>query len=229
MIVIWAFLSQVLDVDKSCHNAVSRIIAWLAAEETDTPSSNTSAYCQARKRLPEKVLTNLFSLGGNKLENKTKKEQKWCGRHVKVFDGSSVSMPDTLKNQQTYPQHNSQKPGCGFPIAKIGVLFSIATGAAMGIVIDVFNIHDVKLARRLYKYLNPGDVFLSDRACCSYADISFIKKRKCDAVIRLHQSRQNQIKKRKSIGSCDQLVTWNKPKSRPKGLSKEEFDHFGKH
>ncbi len=30
MVTIWAFLSQVLDTDKSCHNAVSRIISWLA-------------------------------------------------------------------------------------------------------------------------------------------------------------------------------------------------------
>ncbi len=48
---------------------------------------------------------------------------------VKVIDGSSVSMPDTIENQKAYPQPSSQKPGCGFPIAKIGVLFSLATGA----------------------------------------------------------------------------------------------------
>ena len=32
IVTIWAFLSQILDPDKSCHNAVSRIIAWLAGE-----------------------------------------------------------------------------------------------------------------------------------------------------------------------------------------------------
>ena len=32
IVTIWAFLSQILDSDKSCHNAVSRIIAWLAGE-----------------------------------------------------------------------------------------------------------------------------------------------------------------------------------------------------
>jgi len=31
-ITLWAFLSQVLDMDKSCHNAVSKIIAHLAQE-----------------------------------------------------------------------------------------------------------------------------------------------------------------------------------------------------
>ncbi|MGK7949206.1 MAG: IS4 family transposase [Xenococcaceae cyanobacterium] len=110
------------------------------------------------------------------------------------------------------------------PLAKIGVLFSIATGAVIDIVIDVYRTHDVKLARNLYGFLNPRDVFLSDRACCSYADICFVKNQDCDAVIRLHQSRKQQLRKGKRIGDCDSLVTWSKPKSRPKGLSQEEFE-----
>lgn len=59
-VTLWVFLSQVLDTDKSCHNAVSRVIAWLGAENAEIPSEDTSAYCQARKRLPEKLLQRLF-------------------------------------------------------------------------------------------------------------------------------------------------------------------------
>ncbi len=42
-VTLWAFLSQVLDTDKSCHNAVSKIIAYLAGEEVEVPSTDTSA------------------------------------------------------------------------------------------------------------------------------------------------------------------------------------------
>ena len=115
MVTIWAFLSQVLDTDKTCHNAVSRIIAWLAGEGLEIPSEDNSAYCQARKRLPEKLLQKLFIEVGNKLESKTTPQQNWCGRHVKVLDGSSISMPDTIENQKAYPQPSSQKAGWGFP------------------------------------------------------------------------------------------------------------------
>ncbi len=130
------------------------------------------------------------------------------------MDGSTVSMPDTPENQEAYPQPSSQKQGCGFPLAKIGVLFSITTGAALALVIDLFRTHDVKLARRLYKYLNPGDVLLGDRAFCSYADIYFIQQRKCDAVFRKHQGRKNQMRKGKRIGPCDSSYVWHKPKNR---------------
>lgn len=59
---LWTFLSQVLDADKSCANAVSRVIAWLASVNAPIPSNDTSAYCQARQRLPEKMLQRLFIL-----------------------------------------------------------------------------------------------------------------------------------------------------------------------
>ena len=55
IVIVWSFLSQVLDPDHSCQNAVSRIISYLASKGLETPSENTSAYCQARKQLPERL------------------------------------------------------------------------------------------------------------------------------------------------------------------------------
>ncbi len=37
-VTLWTFLSQVLDSDKTCHNAVSRVKALLAAEDAEIPS-----------------------------------------------------------------------------------------------------------------------------------------------------------------------------------------------
>ncbi len=224
IVTLWAFLSQVLDVDKSCHNAVSKVIAYLAELEVEIPSTDTSGYCQARSRLPETLLQKLFQQSGQKLEQKVTTEYLWCGRNVKVIDGSTVSMPDTLENQKVYPQPSTQASGCGFPIAKIGVVFSLATGAEEALCIDILNTHDIKLARNLYEFLNPLDILLGDRAFCAYADLISIKSRNCDAVFRKHQARKTTMRKGKIIGSSDKLVTWYKPKKCPKGLSKDEFN-----
>lgn len=191
-------------------------------------SVDTSAYCQARKRLPETLLSRLYIRVAQDLEAKVTTQHLWCGRHVKVLDGSTVSMPDTKSNQAAYPQPSSQALGCGFPLAKIGVLFSLATGATIALVIDVFNTHDVKLARRLYQFLIPGDVLLGDRAFCSYADFVFIQNRGCDAVFRKHQGRKTEMRRGRRIGPSDHLVTWHKPKTRPQGLTLEEFNALPK-
>lgn len=224
IVTLWAFLSQVMDTDKTCHNAVSKIIAYLAGSGLEIPSTDTSAYCQARSRLPEKLLEKLFSQSAQNLEEKVTTEHLWCGRNVLVVDGSTVSMPDTVENQKAYPQPKSQKAGCGFPIAKIGVIFSLVTGAAVALVIDVMNTHDIKLARQLYQFLKPLDILIGDRAFCAYADIVAIQKLDCDVVFRKHQSRPTSMRKGKIVGDCDKIVTWNKPKVCPKGLSLDEFE-----
>lgn len=88
LITLWVFLSQVLDTDKTCHNAVSKIIAHLAGEEVEIPSTDTSAYCQAKAGLPEKLLEKLFNCSAQNLEAKVTQEHLWCGRNVKVIDGN---------------------------------------------------------------------------------------------------------------------------------------------
>lgn len=132
---------------------LQKILLLIAKQESGCQKN----YCQ-----------RLFALVAQGLEEKVTSEHLYYGRQIKVVDGSTVSMPDTVLNQEAYPQPLSQAPGCGFPIAKIGTLFSLATGAAVAIVIDVLNTHDVKLARRLYEFLAPGDILLGDRALCTY-------------------------------------------------------------
>ncbi len=227
IVTLWMFLSQVIDPDKSCHKAVSRVIAWLASVEEQKPSTDTSGYCQARKRLPENFLKKLFRTVAKQLEKEPTSSRLWCGRNVFVFDGTSVSMPDTKANQKSYRRPSKQKAGCGFPLAKLGVLFSLNL-KAIAVIIEVFKTHDVKLARKLYENLSPGDVFLSDRACCSYADIYFLQQRQCDAVIRRPNSRKQPRRKGKRIGSNDYIVTWSKPKSKPKGISSSEYKSLPK-
>jgi transcriptional regulator GlxA family with amidase domain len=53
VVTLWIFLSQVLDPEHSCRQAVLRFVAWLAAHGRKLCSSQTGAYCQARQRLPE--------------------------------------------------------------------------------------------------------------------------------------------------------------------------------
>jgi hypothetical protein len=102
-------------------------------------------------------------------------------------------------------------------------MFSLATGAAVALCINVLNTHDLKLARQLYQFLNPLDILVGDRAFCAYADLVAIKNLDCDAIFRKHQSRKTSTHKGKITGESDKLVTWHKPQKCPTGLSNEEF------
>ena len=128
---IWGFLSQVLNDDHSCSDAVSRIIAHRAASGLETCSPNTASYCNARGRVVTDVLRTLTRRTAEELQSAAVEQWKWNGRNVYIADGTHVSMPDTPENRARYPQPPTQKAGIGFPLARVAVLLSLATGAVM--------------------------------------------------------------------------------------------------
>jgi hypothetical protein len=129
-VTLWAFLSQVLfkDEHRSCIAAVARVAVLLVALKRTPCSSNTGAFCRARGKLSKKVIRQITIGVGKGCEYQLDKQWLWHGRHVYLVDGTTVSMPDTPENQEAYPQNSQQKEGLGFPIARVVVLLSLATG-----------------------------------------------------------------------------------------------------
>ena len=103
---------------------------------------------------------------GNRLETAAPQEWRWQGRTVKLFDGTTVSMPDTPSNQNAFPQSREQKPGLGFPIARIGALIGLASGAILGYRIAACKgkgTGEQSLLRDLLDHhIAPGDILLAD-------------------------------------------------------------------
>src|SRR5580693_8310370 len=113
-----------------CRGA-ARLVAWRVARGLKPCSAETGAYCTARNDLPEEVLHELVRGTGKQIEDEAPSTWLWHGRKVRVVDGSTITMPDTPANQAAYPQQKSQKPGCGFPIARILVIFSLSVGTVL--------------------------------------------------------------------------------------------------
>ena len=127
IMTLCVFLCQVLSADHSCRSAVARLNAHRVSHGQPPCSANTGAYCQARKRLPEKFFSLIACLVGRALDAQVDRRWLWNGRGVYMFDGTTVTMPDTLENQAAYPQVYNQKPGLGFAIARVGALISHIT------------------------------------------------------------------------------------------------------
>ena len=103
LVTLWVFLSQVLSADHSCRGAVARLIAHRLLQGKSPCSAETGAYCQARKRLPEQFFSVVTCLVGRALDAKVDSKWLWKGRSVYLFDGTTVTMPDTAENQKAYP------------------------------------------------------------------------------------------------------------------------------
>jgi hypothetical protein len=143
---------------------------------------------------------------------------------VRVLDGTTVLMSDTPENQAEYPQHSNQKPGCGFPMAKMVVLFSLLTGAVVSAGIASLAVSEIVMSRLIYGNLVPDDVVLADRAYGNYVDLVLVKQQGADAVFRKNYLRKTDFRRGKKLGIGDHKVTWNKPRQCPNHMTTEEFE-----
>lgn len=226
IITLCVFLGQVLSEDHSCREAVARLIAFRIAKGQRSCSPDTNPYCRARKRLPERLFQLLVQRVGMWLQQGVPDQWLFHGRRVKSVDGSTVSMPDTPKNQKEYPQQKSQKAGVGFPIARLVVIFCVASGAALEMAIGPYKgkkTGENALFRTLWDSLEADDLLLADRYYCSYADIALLKQCDVDVVFRKHQRRHSDFRRGKRLGKYDHLVTWQRPKQRPSWMDEEVF------
>jgi len=208
-------LAQALDSDPSLRQAVSRLLAERAAADLGPISAATGAYSQARGRLPEGVLARLVRGVGRELLGRTPAAWRWKGRDVKIADGTTVSMPDTPANQAVWPQPPHERPGLGFPLARLMVAFSLAVGTVLDAALGPYcgkETGETALFRSLHDCLGPGDVVLSDRYFCSYFEIALLLERGVDVVMRLHQRRPVDFRRGRRLGQDDHVVVWAKPK-----------------
>lgn len=154
---------------------------------------------------------------------KTNSKFLWCGRHVKVVDGSSLSMPDTKKNQELYPQPKNQKKGCGFPVMRFTASFSLITGNMLAYRKADLHVHERTLWHQLWESYEDNDVVLSDRGFCSYCDFWALLQKKVHCVTRLFHRAPEKAKIIKKFNKNDCLVEWTKSDICPKWLTKKQW------
>ena len=227
-VTFWAFVSQVFDVDSACRDVVRKVEAWWRWTQGDSvsgkPALSPSAYCQARARLDRQTLRLIHGHLAWSLERRVQDAQLWLGRRVKIVDGTTLSMPDTPANQQSWPQPSSQKEGLGFPCMKLVGIFSRASGGLEDYATGTLHQHESILFRSLWERLEKGDLLLGDRGFCSYAAMARLSQRGIDSVLRLHQARKVSFREGRRLGQDDRLITWQKPAQRTEAWSLEEWE-----
>lgn len=226
--VMWAWIAQVLEGNASCSKALGLIQNWYQGSGLDAPAGGTAGYCLARGRLKESFLCKAAGKTTASLQRGISSSDLWNGHVVKSIDGSSVLLMDTESNQLKYPQPSSQKPGCGFPAMGVVALLNHSHGGWEGFETCDARMRDTRVAPRMLKHMDKGDVLLADRAFCSYEFCAQLMEKKTHFVMRLHQARHRKLdwRKGKKISRNERIVHWQKPKQQPatSELSKEQWD-----
>ena len=226
-IVLWAFLAQVLRGGKgaACAAAVADIATYLQQTGGRVPSGDTGDYCRARSKLDLAALHGLTAQVAQQLEEGADPSWLWHGLHAKLIDGFTFTMPDTLENQEEFPQQRNQRPGAGFPIARACAVLSLGTAAIHDLNIGPYEGKETgesALLRGILDCLKEGDVAVFDRCFCSFMMLAILRRGGVHVCARLHQRRPGDFRQGKRLGKDDHLVTWIRPK-RPSWMSEELY------
>jgi len=224
------FLWQMLKPRTACREVVRAVQALFQTEGRGRVEEGTSAYVQARQRLPKERLEKALVHTALTADRRVGPQGQLQGRPVKVADCSTTQLPDTPKNQKRYPQPSSQKPGCGFPLIKFLVLFSLSSGAIVRVAMAHWKNHDLRLLHGLWDALEKGDLLLGDRAYGEYLTLAALPPKGVDVVARMHGARRVDYRKaRQRLGRHDGLFQWEKGYQQSKILTPKQWRQVPAH
>lgn len=219
------FIGQALSADGACQDAVARNLSERNARGAPGCSLSTGPYCKARERLSLELIVAMQRSIARRMERAQPKGWRWHGRPVKLLDGTTVSMPDTLANQQVFPQSQGQQPGLGFPWARLVAIVSLGNGAVLDWAMGACQgkgTAEQALFRQLLQTLEAGDILIADRYHCSFWTLAMLKARGVDVLMRQHVSRWHDFRRGKRLGRGDHVVQWARPQ-RPAWMEKQTY------
>jgi putative transposase len=228
-VTLWAMLSQAVftDVQRACRAAVQRVAVYYACLGIHVSSTNTGAYCRARAKVTEGVVQRLAEGIAERCELAIPDWWRGYGfRRILLLDGTTISMPDTKKNQAEYPQSSSQAAGVGFPIMRAVAMTSLVTGMVMSFAMGPYSgkeTGETALFRSMFGKLRPGDLALFDRYYAGWFMLALVRALQVEYVSVLHQLRTADFSKGKFLSKKDHIVEWSKPQ-RPTWLDQETYD-----
>ena len=210
---------------------------------------SAGGYCQARMRMPVGVIRELARDAYRRVADPLdrKDPHRWKGHRVLLIDATTFSMPDTAELEAHFGLPSGQKPGCGFPIAHVLMLFNARTGLAVDAITAPFHTHEMSLAQGTHGHMDQGDLVLGDDSFGTYAHLALLAERGVYGLFPAHHVRivdftpgrpgvdPSKVAKPedakglprsywvKSLGELDQIVQWVKPRSKPKWMTAAQW------
>ena len=223
------FMAQALGSDRSCQNAVNDLAVKRIAGGLSACSTLTGAYCRARQRLPEPMVSTLVRHTGQALSANAQSAWRWEGRRVRLVDGTTVSMPDTPANQAAYPQPRTQQPGLGFPLCRLVALTCLSSGAVLDAAIGPYQgkgADEQTLLRLMLDRLDEGDILVGDALFATYFLLCELQRRGVDGIFEQYGARRcsTDFRRGQRLGTRDHVIEISKPVLRPSWMSRAQYD-----
>jgi Transposase DDE domain len=214
---VWTFLWQCLNRQTSCRKAVRQLQALFILQGGPHVSEEDGAYCRARKRLTASTLREALAHTAHAADQRAAPTGLLQNRPLKVVDGSSATLSDTPANRKAFPAPKTQtKLNTGFPLMRLVVIFSLASGAIMSMLQGNLHQAELRLFQLLLDTFEKGDIVIGDRGFGNFVALILLQQIGVDFIARSAR-RCDGRQARKRLGKNDWLMIWQRS-SQPSAL-----------
>lgn len=225
-ITLAMFIKQALSFDRSCARVVNEFIIDNIDELPENISTSTGSFCRSRQKIPLDLIKKLVRYTGSAIKEKIDNLNGIKG-NIYLVDGTTFTLPDSVKNQAKYPQQSTQKEGLGFPICRALGIFCLESGAAVNAQIAPYKgkgADEHSMLRSSLDTFKKGDLIIGDAIYSSYWLLSHLQNEGVNGIFGQNGGRAKKADFRtgKKIGKYDHIVTYKRPQ-RPKWMSVEQY------
>lgn len=205
---------------------VHRLNAQRKKEHLCPISTDSSSYCEARARLPVKLIKILMKKTSQNTFDFDGRQGEWWDRRVVLVDGMVVSAPDTPENQEVYPQSSSQEVGLGFPQVRLLASICLKTGLVLDVQYGPIlgkKTGEISLFRQMLSTFNRGDIIVGDAIFDCYRELSQLKKGGIDTVCEINGTRANPFNDT-CVSVEEKVVILSRPNFNPSRFTADEWE-----
>ena len=183
-VVVYLLLAAGLFAECGYRQVWSRLISSLDGLGVAFPTS--SALAQARRRIGVKPLAALFAL----IAGPPPAAERWQGLLLCAIDGTTMSLPDSPANLNTYGRQTGSHGGSGYPLLRLVAIVACGSRTVLDAAFGPIGISEIRYAPTLFRCLKPGMLLLADRNFAVKDLIEQIHATGADLLIRCKTNRK---------------------------------------
>lgn len=159
--VIWVVLGMGMFRDRPIEDVVSKLDLALPSAGTSIARSSVS---QARDRVGSEPIRWLFERSASAWSARSAEAHKWRGMTVYGLDGSTVRVPDTDENRETFGgQSGREDSESGYPMVRIVALMVLRSHLLAGCNFGGYGANEIQYAWPLLDAIPSKSLTILDR------------------------------------------------------------------
>lgn len=205
----WCMLWQGFNPKASGRQVVRQLQALFQLHGGPGLSEADGGYCRAKARLSLSEFPKALQATAQAADQLAPPLTLLQGRPIQVADGSTFTTADTPKNRKAYPPVQSPEPN--FPLVRVMVLFSLLSGAILGLASGDLRTAELPLLYQLFSRLAAHAILMGDRGLGNFVLLALLAHFKRDVDFIGRSARHSDGRRRlKRLGREDWLVVWKK-------------------